>query len=112
MEEDMTKNGALGLVFPRRQSLNHGGYERFLWLRISTRKTETLQRNAEVVLSWGRSRHRAENEDVVCGGSRKWSCRETTAMVAPVLVAGGRRKPRRNWRARTWQRRRSGDLEC
>ena len=60
----------------------------------------------------GRSRHRAENEDVVCGGSRKWSCRETTTMVAPVSVDGGRRKPRRNWRARTWQRRRSGDLEC
>ncbi|WZZ27345.1 hypothetical protein YC2023_010746 [Brassica napus] len=37
----MTKNGALGLVFPRRQSLNHGGYERLSWLRISTRKTET-----------------------------------------------------------------------
>ena len=40
--------------------------------------------------------------DVVCGGLRKWSCRETTAMVAPVSVDGGRRKPRRNWRARTW----------
>ncbi|WZZ46621.1 hypothetical protein YC2023_042880 [Brassica napus] len=108
----MTKNGALGLVFPRRKSLNHGGYERLPWLRISTRKTEMSQRNAEVVLSWGRSRHKAENEDVVCGGSWKWSCREITAMVAPVSVDGGRRKPRRNWQARTWQRRRSGDLEC
>ncbi|CAN6825846.1 unnamed protein product, partial [Brassica oleracea] len=46
------------------------------------------QRNAEVVLSWRRSWHRAEKEDGVCGGSRKWSSRETTTMVAPVSVDG------------------------
>ncbi|KAF2582774.1 hypothetical protein F2Q70_00013273 [Brassica cretica] len=90
-EQDMTKNGALGLVFPRRKNVNHGGYERLSWLRIltnTTRKTKSSQRNAEVVLSWRRSWHRAEKEDGVCGGSRKWSSRETTTMVAPVSVDG------------------------
>ena len=89
-EQDITKNESLGLVFPRRKSLNHGGYERLSRLRISmntTRKTETSQRNAEVVMSWRRSRHRAENEDEVCGGSRKWSCRETTARLWFQLMA-------------------------
>ncbi|CAN6825507.1 unnamed protein product [Brassica oleracea] len=90
----MTKNESLGLVFPRRKSLNHGGYERLSRLRISmntTRKTETSQRNAEVVMSWRRSRHRAENED------------DGQALVS---VDGGRRNRRRNWRTRTWKRRR------
>nr|VDD06438.1 unnamed protein product [Brassica oleracea] len=38
-------------------------------------------------MSWRRSRHRAENEDEVCGGSRKWSCRETTARLWFQLMA-------------------------
>lgn len=54
MEQDIMKNGALGLVFPRRQNLNHGGSERLLWLRISTNTR-------------GRQRRRR--------GMRKWSCR-------------------------------------
>ncbi|CAN7015578.1 unnamed protein product, partial [Brassica oleracea var. botrytis] len=53
----------------------------------TTRKTYTSQRNAEVVMSWQRSRHRAENEDEVCGGSRKWSCRETTPKLWFQLMA-------------------------
>ncbi|KAL0666838.1 hypothetical protein Bca4012_029542 [Brassica carinata] len=59
----------------------------YLILMNTTRKTETSQRNAEVVMSWRRSRHRAENEDEVCGGSRKWSCRETTARLWFQLMA-------------------------
>lgn len=85
-EQDMTENGALGLVFLRRRSL----------------KTDTSPRSAEVVLekpaqSW--------DEDGVCGGSRKFMAEWYDGHGGSGFIYGGRR-PRRNQRARTCQRRR------